>query len=1260
MRQQVHQNVEAAWLRMGEGRFICKRAFVSSPSRWPCSEHQGRSGANVEGGQNSFCVPSIGDLWYVAMFPAARSSPPESMIVPSLHFSACLLVALSMAAGVSRANEISFSRDIRPMLSDMCLKCHGPDDKGRKGGLQLDDRASALKGGKSGEAAIVEGKPELSELIRRIHSKDPDEVMPPPTMKKMLTSEQIATFEKWIASGAKYEKHWAFEAPTLPAVPAVNAALGNPIDSFVLEKLNAAGLQASPPADKASILRRVSLDLTGLQPTVDELKAFLADASPDAYEKAVDRLLASSHYGERWGRKWLDLARYADTNGYEKDRPRTVWPYRDWVIKSLNADMPFDQFTIEQIAGDLLPNATTDQVVATGFHRNTMMNEEGGIDPLEFRFHAMTDRVGTTGATWLGLTLACAQCHTHKYDPILHHDYYSIMAFLNNADEPEMELPSADRDREASERAAKADKLLAALPGKWPVPDLALAWQSPQPKVTTTPADPNKVLPDGSVLCTTGGPDRVTTTFDFGKQNAAISNLRLEALVDESLAGKGPGRTRHGNFVVSEIEVYANGQPVKLTQPTATAEQSGFGIAGAIDGKPDTGWAVDAPGKNIHSNQSATFVLEKPVQSASDLKVVIKQLYGSNHTIGRLRVSFGAPNAPGLDAETVRRTTLAKAFESWLKNEQTHTAKWIPVAPNEAKSNLPLLSVQPDASVFVSGDITKADTYQLKFRNLPNNITAVRLEALPDPRLPARGPGMAYYEGPKGDFFMGEFQLSAGGQPIKLGKATESYTKNNFGQSVSAHLALDGNPETGWSCAGGEGRAHEAVFILEKPLTASELNLTMMFGRHYACSLGKFRISFTTQQGEIFASHVSNDAQPLLHKLALSEAETQRLRNEFLMATPELADARKEIENLRKPASVLTSLVFRERPIENPRPTFLHNRGEFTQPTERVNPGVMSFLNPLPPNAPKNRLTFARWLVSRENPLTARVVVNRAWGSFFGRGIVKTQEDFGFQSDPPSHPQLLDWLAVRFMNDGWSFKKLHRLIVTSATYRQASIIRPEAMEKDSENKFLWRGPRLRLESEEVRDTALRASGLLSDKMFGPSVYPPQPASVTTEGTYGALSWKASEGENRYRRTIYTFAKRTAPFAFGTTFDAPTGESCIVRRDMSNTPLQALTLLNDITISEASQALGKLLAETPGTLNDKISQAYLRCFSRLPEPDELAAIAGFYQKQLEKFSASAETAKLVAGDGAAATMEDRAAWTAVSRALMNLDEFVTKS
>ncbi len=1139
------------------------------------------------------------------------------------------------------ADEPSFSRDVRPILSDMCFQCHGPDDKGRKGGLRLDDRDAALAGGKSGAPAIALGTSAESEILKRMLSTDPDEVMPPPATKKHVSAVQIDTLRRWIDAGAKYEKHWAFVAPVKPAVPPVPAAAGvlaNEIDAFVGRELAKEGLDFQPPAAPAAVLRRLSFDLIGLPPTPDEVAAFEKEASqdfPGAVTRTIDRLLASPHYGERWARKWLDLARYADTNGYEKDRQRTMWPYRDWVIRALNADMPFDRFTIEQLAGDLLPNPTTDQLVATGFHRNTMLNEEGGIDPLEYRFHAMTDRVSTTGATWLGLTMQCVQCHTHKYDPIPHQEYYGMMAFLNNADEPELELPDEARTKQDAERAKKAEALIATLADRWPEPG-DVAWTTPRPVVDAPADEAGRVLEDSSVLFPSPGPERTVATLRWMNAGKSVTRLRLEALTDDSAPGRGPGRTAHGNFVVTEVEATAGGKRVSLRAVGASTEQPGFPVAQAVDGNDATGWAVDAPGATLREAKWADFEFAEPV--SGPLTVRVQQNYGGRHTIARLRVSLGAPKVAGSRSEA-----RAKAFHTWLATEREKTAPWQPKAPAEATSNLPLLTVQPDASVFVTGDITKDDTYTLRFRDLPPGVTAVRLEVLPDERLPARGPGMTYYEGPKGDFFLGEFAVLVGGQPVKIASATASHAKNHFGGSAGAELTIDGNPETGWSAAGRQGRADEAVFRLEKPLAATEATVTLRFGRHFACSLGKFRLSFTTQPGDWRASRVAADVQPLLAKTAPTAAESAAVRREFLLQAPELASARQEIEALLTPAPALTALVMRERPPQNPRPTFLHKRGEFTQPAERVEPMVIGVLNPLPPGAPKNRLTFAKWLVSRENPLTARVVVNRTWAAFFGRGLVKTQEDFGLQGDLPSHPELLDWLAVRFMDEGWSFKKLHRLIVSSRAYLQAANFSAAGMEKDAENKLLWRGPRLRLEAEEVRDAALRASGLLSAKMFGPSVFPPQSASVTTEGTYGALAWPTSTGEDRHRRSVYTFAKRTAPFAFANTFDAPTGEACIVRRDRSNTPLQALSLLNDITIAEAAAAMGDALARTPGSAEERIASAFVHCFSRRPTAAEVRDVAAFFTSQRAKAPAAPEAAT----------------WTLVARALMNTDEFVTK-
>lgn len=1011
---------------------------------------------------------------------------PASHPVIFSRLRSSLFTAL-LASGAAQAAPTApdFNSEVRPILSRYCLKCHGPDDKGRKGKLRLDTLEGATAAAKSGSIAVVPGKPDESELCVRILSSDKEEVMPPPDTKQSLTAEQKDILKRWIASGAKYDPHWAFAKPVKHALPPGSTS-ANPIDAFVDARLQAASLSRSPEADRATLIRRVSLDLTGLPPTPAEVTAFETDGAPDAYDRLVERLLNSPQYGERWARRWLDLARYADTNGYEKDRPRSIWPYRGWVVRALNSDLPFDQFTIEQVAGDLLPNPTRDQLVATGFHRNTMLNEEGGIDPLEFRFHAMTDRVATTGATWLGLTLGCTQCHTHKYDPITQREYYSIFAFLNNADEPELDLPPADLAAQQQQREARARQLLDALPSKWPVP------------------------------------------------------------------------------------------------------------------------------------------------------------------------------ATGAEAQKKPAELAEAAWSKWLADSRAAAVRWQPLHPAAAKSNSPLLTPQPDGSILASGDITKSDTYQISYSAASGPITAIRLEALPDDSLPAHGPGLCFYEGPKGDFFLGEFQISVNGQPVKFAAARESYTKNNFGKNpANAAATVDGDPQTGWSCADRPGEAHQAVFIPTEPIPAGALEVKMLFGRHYACSLGKFRISVTTDVAARDARPMLASTEELLLRpeAQLTSAEQRQLFDRFLLTAPELEKPAAEIRNLLKAPAVPTSLVLRERPASNPRPTFIHNRGEYLQPTDRVEPAVLSILNPLPAtDKTPNRLSFARWLVSRDNPLTSRVIVNRAWAAFFGKGIVKTTEDFGYQGALPTHPELLDWLAVDFMESGWSQKHLHRLIVTSATYRQASKVTAEMTAKDPENRWLARFPRTRLEAEMIRDSALRAAGLLSLKMGGAPVRPPQPEGVS-EVAYGSPKWDASSGEDRHRRSIYTFVKRTAPFALYNTFDAPTGEACIPRRDASDTALQALTLLNDVVFVEASRALGRVLVFAPEGDDARFTVAFRRVLSRDPRPDELPALREFLKAQRARFTAGELKPEVFAGPGAEA---ERAAWTAVARALFNLDEAVTKN
>ncbi|HET6326358.1 MAG TPA: PSD1 and planctomycete cytochrome C domain-containing protein [Planctomycetaceae bacterium] len=996
------------------------------------------------------------------------------------------LAVLWGGVGASAGGGPDFSREVRPILSQHCFKCHGPDDAAREAKLRLDLRDSAIARSDSGKTPIVPGKPESSELIRRVFAHDTDEIMPPPAANKPLTDAERRILREWVAAGGEYKPHWAFVPPQQAAPPATSSQpkrLRGPIDAFIQAQLESNGLKPAPEADRYTLIRRVCLDLVGLPPTPEEADAFANDPSPDAYERLVDRLLASPHYGERWARRWLDLARYADTNGYEKDRARSIWPYRDWVIAALNADMPFDQFTIKQLAGDMLPNASIEDRVATGFHRNTMLNEEGGIDPLEYRYYAVVDRVGTTGTVWLGLTVRCAQCHTHKFDPIPHRDYYGMMAFLNNADEKQLDIP---------------------------VPELASRRQEIERQIAT-----------------------------------------MEANLPNQLSSKG-------------------------------------------------------------------------------------------------RAKFDA------------------AFEEWERTESARAPRWTVLHPHRAKANLPHLSVLADDSVLASGDMSKSDRYELQFDKLPAEITALRLDVLPDESLPEHGPGRVFYEGPFGDFQLSEWTAQADGRPIRFKAATQSYAANGAG----AAAAIDGSPLTSWSINKGQGRPHSAIFVLDQPLRgARSLSVRMLFEYYYACGLGKFRISGASGDVATDRRVLPADIDRILALPREQRNPGQRatLLKYFASITPSLDDRRKEltIERAMEP-TLPTSLVFSERPADNPRQTFVHKRGDFLNPTEPVDARIPSLFGKLPAEFPRNRLGFAQWLVDARNPLVGRVTVNRQWQAFFGRGLVRTGDDFGYQGSTPTHPQLLDWLAMEFVWRGWSLKAAHRRIVTSATYRQASGVTLEALAKDPENKLLSRAPRIRLEAELVRDSALAAAELLTERIGGPSVFPPQPASVA-EGSYGGMTWKVSQGPDRFRRGLYTFAKRTSPFAMLSTFDGPSGEECIARREVTNTPLQALTLLNDSQFVEVARGLAAdVLAKSVGKPEAIAKVLFRRCLVRPPEKSELSSLVTFYSKAQARFEADPTSAKEFLGESEAGAgpkgkveSASLAAWTLVARGLLNLDEAITK-
>ncbi len=1036
--------------------------------------------------------------------PAFQGKPSVFRAVPGRHVawwvaarvSVFALVAFTspLAADEPQGEKIDFVRDIRPILEQHCTFCHGASEQ--QAGFRADAATLLLKGGDRGPA-VVPGQPEKSLLMAALTGEG--DLLRMPLELDPLDDEAIALIRRWIAQGAnvppnekiqpaepKRSSHWAFQPLQTVEPPPTRHAdwVRNPIDRFIAARLEAAGLAPSPEAPREVLIRRLSLDLRGKPPTVAEVDAFLADREPGAYERLVRRMLDSPHYGERWGRHWLDLARYADSNGYTIDGPRSIWKYRDWVIEALNADMPFDQFTIEQIAGDMLPDATTSQIVATGFHRNTLINQEGGTDQEQFRVEAVADRVATTGSVYLGLTLECARCHEHKYDPISQREYYQLFAIFNNADEPNLSLPTPQQSQRLSElerqlKAAAAklkeyDAQAAGRQGDWEA-ELAQAsqpapWKAmPVREAQSTGGAEFKTLDDGSLLVAGDIPRSDTYVVHLARPGQVVTAIRLEALTHESLPRTGPGTASNGNFVLTDLQVRAvsAGQaerPLPIATAVADHAQGGYPVEHAFDSdREQTGWAINISGGKLNVNRTATFVLGEPLDAAADgLVVELRHGHPNRYNLGRFRLSVTSAPATALVA--------------------------------------------------------------------------------------------------------GKDLIQAAATP-----------------------------------------AHQRTPEQKKALL------------------------------EAFRKYDVHRA-PLAQQVDSLKAELTQVRKE-----------------------VVTTMVMRER--TQPRESHIHIRGDFLRHGAAVEPAVPAVLHDLPEDVSRpNRLDFARWLVDPANPLTPRVTVNRVWQRYFGRGIVETENDFGIQGAKPSHPELLDWLAGELIRQDWRLKQLHYLIVTSATYRQTSEVTPQQLAADRFNVLLGRQNRLRLEAETIRDAALAASGRLVEKIGGPSVFPPQPAGIYVF-TQNNKNWKADEGENRFRRGMYTYFWRSSPDPFLMTFDAPNANVTCTRRVRSNTPLQALTMANDVAFVEIAQGLAlRILEECPRqNARERIEHAFRLCLSRHPQGQELSLLLAYYGRSLEAFSADAQAAKAAAPatlpEGT--TAAEGAAWTAVARVLLNLDEFINR-
>jgi hypothetical protein len=1110
---------------------------------------------------------------------------------------------------------VDFNQDIRPLLASKCYACHGPDEEGRKAKLRLDIREDALE-----NDIIAPGAVEDSEFHYRIRSDDPDEIMPPPESHASLTEAEKDLLDQWIAEGAEYAKHWAFDPPKA-SVTLINAAKwgNNPIDAFILKNLEKNQLKPSAPADPYSLVRRIYLDLTGLPPTPQQADAFVSDQRPDAYERLVDQLLASPRYGEKWAREWLDLARYADTNGYEKDRPREIWHYRDWVIKALNEDMPYDQFTIEQLAGDMLPNATMDQKIATGFHRNTQINEEGGIDPLEFRFYAAVDRVATTGTVWMGLTTGCAQCHTHKYDPITHDEYFGIMALLDNVEEPDLLLYSKNQLKRKAEVEKQIEEKVQELMGrhhdfdqsfeawKTSLQKEATAWNILQPTEWKTNLAKLEKMEDGSLFASGDFTKRDVYDLNFSSKEP-ITALRIEVMTDERLPDFGPGRAyyegRKGTFFLSEVDLFLNnGQEVSIQSPVAS---SGHGPDKTIDNVGSSGWST-----GVGEEQHIILPLATPIAANQSFSLSLLFERHFVASLGRFRVSATSASTTPKPQRLGAKIEDLVAMDKALSSEEIQLLK----------------STYLEKVFYSKKNVQAFDAHAKWIWDDKNNQTKQTLyfSKSIDLKKKPRSARLVYTCDDESEFFINGKKVASNAlwyEPVSVN------VSNHFQEGTNT-LAVKATNK------GGPGAL------------LAQLEIISAEGKRQSHVTDKsWKYSEQEPEGNDWKTKGLSDGQESTIAGKVGDAPWKNIplkSNEL----SELHALRKQLPHSRR------SLVMQERPADNPRPTYLRHRGEYTSPKHEVDPKIPEILLSKNSKMPTNRLEFARWLASADNPIGDRVTVNRAWRSLFGYGLIRTSGDFGTQAPAPDHPELLDWLAVEFRRMGLSLKKLHRLIVTSSTYRQSSNASPKLLDKDPQNRLLARGPRLRLSGELIRDHMLHASGKLSSKMYGPGVYPPQPKSVLSHA-FGNQTWNISKGEDRFRRSIYTFIKRTAPFAGFMTFDGTSGENCLAKRDRSNTPLQALTLLNDEMYVELAREAGKLVHQSS---KEPVNELFRRFLTRPPSEEEKQALQGYLEQQIARLQKDELKPAEITSDPKA-----DARWAGkvlLARAIMNLDESITK-
>ena len=1246
--------------------------------------------------------------------------------------------------------SINYNLDIRPILADNCYACHGPDAKTRQANLRVDTKAGAFSE-PSGYPVIVPGKPEESELHLRIVSNDDNYRMPPADFNKTLTPAQIEAITQWIREGATWEEHWAFITPVSPTPPAVQNTdwVRNPIDAFILSRLEKEGLQPASEADKRTLIRRLSFDLTGLPPTREEIHQFLADDSPDAYEKVIDAFMAKPEYGEHLARFWLDVARYGDTHGLHLDNYREMWPYRDWVIEAFSKNMPFDQFTIEQLAGDLLPEPTLEQKIATGFNRCHVTTSEGGSIDEEYYVQYAIDRADTTSTVWMGLTVGCAQCHDHKYDPITQKEFYQLYAYFNNITEnamdgnrkdspPVVKLPTAEQEAEL----AAFDEQIAELDAqtKAPIPELdatQIAWENRMPRWTTLKPTSLyskggatlEVLEDNSILASGTNPEQEIYEVIIDLPPGKWSAVRLEGLTHESLPKGGVGRSDNSNVVLTDFalfiappadsdaspteessdsntETQVEGEttvdvdteaetgsapavdvdteaetkgettvdvdteaetetesastddasvegetettdpddpwtPIQVVQAWADHEQSigennlGGVVANAIDDKPETGWALD----RRRENRQAIFLVATPFgMEGGRLKIRLKHEYDLRQKqLGRFRLAL-------TDAATI-----------YPIGSKISLGNWHAAGPFTAEhGNLAFYQVyEPETKNVSTGDTFEVNGKTIKWEQQTHWVD----EQVHNDIV---GENSATY------LFR------------NISSVTQQKALLHIGSNDALKVWMNGTELLAKNVQRDAAADQEQVQVQLKPgnntLLLKVVNYSGPSGFYFRIESAPPMIPSNivdiagTSRGERETAQKDQIRDYYRRNIPLDKAVNENAQRAFADLKTLFADL-SEVQGKRNTldGSLTTTLVMQER--EEPRGAYVLARGEYENREEQVYPQTPAILSAMPEDAAPNRLGFAKWLLSPEHPLTARVAINRYWQDIFGTGIVKTAEDFGTQGTPPVHPELLDWLATEFIASDWNVQTMLKLMLTSSTYRQSAQVTPEKLARDADNMLLSRAPRYRFDAETVRDNALALSGLLYPKIGGPSVKPPQPGglwkAVGFSGSNTDTFVKDTGADKVYRRSLYTFWKRTAPPPQMNILDAPSREACTIRRERTNTPMQALMLMNDPQFFEAARVFAERTIKEGGeTPEARIAYIFEMATARLPKPKEETLLLETFQIHHQEFEANPEAAKELIAVGESPPDEtldavEVAAWTMIANLILNLDEVLNK-